>query len=279
MRQLVKNETVLVLLLSLLITSIIAMPFISDTSQAQTLSSNTLLISHQPVKIGYRGRPLSITAHINDDTGIRNVSLVVNYGGNSKTGTIPELTAEGIVPVLAQVTRDSRVYTNASTRTRVKGRVYAGEILNVTRVRDGFYRIATDGGLNGYVASTDVRTSKTGKAFGVSIPATMTSEPFITYQIVATDMTGNTAKTKINKVTLYTRDELAAMRSQTGTSSQAAISGEEAGAAPASSSKLWLLAGLAAVGGGAYYIISQQSDDDDKAKDLPATVDVTVEWE
>ncbi|HPG38750.1 MAG TPA: SH3 domain-containing protein [bacterium] len=279
MRQLVKNETLFVLLSAILITSILVMPFIGDISQAQTVNTNALIVSHQPVKIGYKGRPLSITAHINDETGIRNVSLVVNYGGNSKTGNIPELTAEGIVPVLAQVTRDTKVYSGASTRNKVKGKVYAGEILNVTKVKDGFYRIITDGGLNGYVTSTDLRTQKTGKAFGVSIPATMTSEPFITYQIVATDMTGNTAKTKVNKVTLYTQEELAAMRTPGNAPTPTAVSGDETEAAPASSSKLWLLAGLAAVGGGAYYIISQQSDDDDKDKNLPATVDVTIEWE
>ncbi|MBN2412801.1 SH3 domain-containing protein [candidate division KSB1 bacterium] len=270
MRQLFKNETIIVIWIAILIFSLVISPLIFDISLAQSGNVNAPIISHQPPKIGYKGRSLSITANINDDIAIKNVSLVINYGGNSRTGTIPEVKAGVKVPVMAQVISNTKVYAGPNTKYRVKGNVYKGEILNVTRVKGNYIRIMTDSGLYGYIKANSARMTKAGKFYGVSIPASMTNESFITYQIVATDIYGGISKTKVNKVRLFTKAELAALRTQmlnrTGTTTAA-------GPSP-SMTKYFVLAGLVAVSGGTYYFITR-----DKGKDDEATVNVVVEWE
>ena len=270
MRQLFKKETIIVIWAAILIFTLLLSPIIFDISMAQTGNVNAPIISHQPPKIGNKGRSLSVTANINDDIAIKSVSLVINYGGNSKTGTIPEIKSGVRVPVMAQVINDSKVYAGPSTKYRVKENVYKGEILNVTRVKGNFLRIMTDSGLYGYIKANNAKITKTGKFYGVSIPASMTNETFITYQIVATDIYGGISKTQLNKVKLFTKAELASLRAQkfgsTGTKSAAGV--------PPSMTKYYVLAGLVAVSGGTYYFITRDKDKDDEA-----TVNVVVEWE
>jgi len=269
MKHLFKNETFFVFLSAVLISSILLTPFVYDISMSQTGNVNAPIISHQPPKVGYKGRSLSITANINDDIAIKKVSLVINYGGNSKTGTIPEVRPGLRVPVLAQVINETKVYAGPTSRYRVKGNVYTGESVNVTRVKGNYLRIMTDSGLYGYIRANKAKITQTGKFYGVSIPASMTNETFITYQIVATDIYGGISKTKINKVKLFTKVELAALRAQQVRDLRAAGTG-----VTPSLTKYFVLAGLVAVSGGTYYLISQQKEKDDEA-----TVNVLVEWE
>jgi len=268
MRQLFKNETIIVIWVAILIFSLVLSPFIIDISMAQTGNVNAPVISHQPAKIGYKGRSLSVTANINDDIAIKNVSLVINYDGNSKTGTLPEVKPGSRVPVMAQVINDTKVFAGPTTKYRVKGNVYKGEILNVTRVKGNYLRIMTDSGLYGYIKANDAKITKTGKYYGVSIPASMTSGNFISYQIVATDIYGGISKTKLNKGKLFTKAELASLRAQKFGSQDTK---RAAGVTP-SKTKYLVLAGLVAVSGGTYYYITREKDDE-------ATVNVVVEWE
>ena len=269
MRQLFKYETVTAFLAAILVFTLLLFPVIFDISVSQTGNVNAPIISHQPPKIGYKGRSLSITANINDDIAIKNVSLVINFGDNTKTGNIPEVRSVTNVPVMAQVIKESKVYAGPSTKYRVKGKVFNGEILNVTRVKGNYIRIMSDSGLYGYINANNAQITKRGKLYGVSIPASLTTENFISYQIVATDIYGGISKTKLHKVKLYTKAELASLRAQKFGST---TTKSTAGGLP-SMTKYYVLAGLVAVSGGTYYFISRDKDKDD------AIVNVVVEWE
>jgi len=270
MRQLFKYETVTVFLAAILIFTLLFFPVIFDLSMAQTGNVNAPIISHQPPKIGYKGRSLSITANINDDIAIKNVSLVINYEEKTKTGKIPQVRSVASVPVMAQVINDCRVYAGPSTKYRAKGKVFTGEILNVTRVKGNYIRIMSDSGLYGYINANNANVTKRGKLYGISIPASLTTGNFISYQIVATDIYGGVSKTQVNRVKLYTKAELASLRAQK-------FGGPETKTTPgglSSKTKYYVLAGLVAVSGGTYYFITR-----DKGKDDDAIVNVVVEWE
>ncbi len=258
------------ILIVVLVFQLIILPIALDVGQAQQ-SSNSTIIAHQPVRLGYRGRPLNVVTNINDDVGVRRVSLVIHYGENTKTGNMPELSRGGKTPVQVSVLKDSKVYSGPSARTRLKGKLYRGELVRVTRVKENFYRILTDGGLYGYVESENLRVMKSGKSYGVSIPASLTNYPFISYQIVVTDAKGNISKSKMQKVRLLTQEEIAALRSKRGGSSSTKTASAKGGS---SMTKYIVLAGLVALGGGAYYYATQQDDDEETT-----TVNVEVGWE
>ena len=259
-----------ILLVFVLITQLVLLPVALDIGQAQT-GNSSIIIAHQPIRIGYRGKPLNIVTNVNDDVGVKRVSVVVNYGNNTKTGNMPVLSRGAKVPVQVGVLRDARVYSSP-TKGRVKGKVYRGEVLLVTRSVNNYYRILTDGGLYGYVEAENLNLVKTGKSYGVSLPAELTNYPFITYQIVVTDARGNIAKSKMNKVRLLTQDEVAQLRARRSTKT---ASSESTGTQP-SYTKYYVLAGLVVLSGGVYYLVTKQ---DDKSDSGTTVVGVEAEWQ
>jgi hypothetical protein len=277
MRHLLKCETMSVCVICFLVYSLAFAPVFLDLHAAQSQSSTSPVISHQPVKVGWRGRPLNIVAHIADDTGIQTVTITINYGGKSTSGRMPVKKGSGDVPVVAVVPSNIDVYQRADFSSKRKGIIRGGERVQVTRVNGGFYRILTTGGLSGYVDANDVQPSLYGRVYGVALPASMTELGSLTYQISATDVDGHVAKTDLVSVRTVTREEVAALRA--GGTGQAVSAAERAAPTAEEEKKSgsgkilpWIV--LAAIGGGAVYFLTQQ-----KEKDDTEVVDVVVGWE
>jgi hypothetical protein len=277
MRHLLKCETMSVCVICFLVYSLAFAPVFLDLHAAQSQSNTVPVISHQPVKVCWRGRPLNIVAHIADDTGIQTVTIAISYGGKSTSGRMPVKSGSGEVPVVAVASSNIDVYQRADFSSKRKGIVRGGERVQVTRVSGGFYRILTAGGLFGYVDANDVQPSLYGKVYGVALPVSMTELKSLAYQISATDVDGHVTKTDPVSVRTITREEVAALRA--GGTGKAVSAAERAAPVTGEEKKSgfgtifpWLV--LAGIGGGAVYFLTQQ-----KEKGDTEVVDVVVGWE
>ena len=276
MKHLKSNETFLALLI-LLLAGQMLFAFASAVAQGQ---ENPLpILSHRPVKVGYREKPLNIIIFVASDAAISSVRLVVSYGGQSLTGVIPERKELGRVPVIVRAVKDTRLYTGPGSSYKAKDFIYVGEELRVTRLKDDFYGVLNSLNNPGYVEADAVEVVKSGAAYGVAVPPTITAEPEISYQIQATDALGKENSTEFYTVRLLTEEQVAELSSgKTAPAKEAAAS--EASRAKQDEDKSffaspWFWTTMAVIGGGAYYYSTLEED---KSKEENAVVNVTVGW-
>lgn len=263
MRHVLKCETLNVLLLAVLFSSLIFAPLFQDTSLAQTKDVDPPYISHHPSRIAIQGKPVNVVAHIFDDSQIASVTITLNQDGKSVTGNLPKRKTPGPVPVVGTILKDVNVLSKANPSSKIKGQLSAGEAVNVTRVQGQYYRIRTPMNIAGYVNASDCEVVVEGAMYGIAIPASMTSGSDLSYQITATDIYGNEEKSELVQVTILTQNDLMALRSgkkpsksiqQTRSQSQ----GQKGGIG---FKKAAIVTGVAVAGGGAYYLYSQKDKD------------------
>jgi hypothetical protein len=248
---------------------------------AQSFDTTPPLISHQPVKLGRQGKPLPISAHVADSSGIKSVFLKISYEGESFEGPMPVINETEQVPVVVKVTADQLpVYAGPAETFKKLGELSAGEQVEVTMVRDTYYRIKSDRGVAGYVAAIATETVMQGKLYGVTVPAHITQSAFITYQIVAMDTFGNENKTAAVEVRLIDDKQLAKLQAQAGITPRAGTTGEhnvkplsDKPSKPFYAKPFFWLATVAA-GGGAYYYYNNQQEE----KNKDASVAISLEW-
>jgi len=275
MKHIIRHETLCAFLLALIISDLVFAPVFYNAGFAQTQDVDPPYIAHQPERMALRNKPMNILANISDESQIQKVTITIIRGGKSITGALPEQVSMGKVPVLVQAVKDMDVYARPSKKAKRRGKILKGEALNVTLVRGQFYRIRTPIDLTGYILAKNVEVISEGNVYGVTIPAQLTDQPSISYQITATDVYGNTAKTEAIKVNLVTPQELAQLRSgeKKITSEAAGTSSVEKKGTPFYA-KIMYWTGWALAGGGAYYFYSQKN----KTEEEKATVDVVVQW-
>jgi hypothetical protein len=246
---------------------------------AQAFDTTPPVIGHQPQKLGRQGKPMPLSVLIADPSGIKSVQLKISYEGESFEGPMPVINENESVPVTIKILSDQLpVYAGPGIGFKKLGVLFLDEQVQVTMVRDGFYRITSGRGIAGYIAAGSTETLLQGKLYGVTVPANITQSAFLTYQIIAIDAFGNEAKTNSVEVRLIDDKQLAKLQTQAGITprpSTAASSVKPLSSrrsSPFYKKPVFWLATLA-VGGGAYYYYSQQ---DDKEKD--ASVNLILEW-
>lgn len=248
---------------------------------AQTFDTTPPLISHQPVKLGRQGKPMPIAAHVADSSGIKSVFLKISYEGESFEGPMPVINDSEQVPILVKITTDQLpVYAGPAETFKRLGVLNAGDEVEVTMVREAYYRIRSSHGVAGYIPANATEILMMGKLYGVTVPAHITQSAFLTYQILAMDTFGNEGKTTAVEVRLIDDKQLAKMQAQAGLTPKAGQKSEtqvkslsEKRSRPFYTKPFfWLVA--AAAGGGAYYYYYNQQED--KARD--ASVAISLEW-
>ena len=244
---------------------------------AQAFDTTPPVISHQPQKLGRQSKPLPLSAHIADPSGIKSVQLKISYEGESFEGSMPVINES--VPVVIKILNDQYpIYAGPGSNFKKMGTLLLDEEVNVTLVRDSFYRIRSSRGLYGYVSNVSTEVVLRGKLYGVTVPANITQSAFLTYQIIAIDMFGNETKTPPVEVRLIDEKQLARLQAQAGLTPRTKTAGanvrslDTRKAVPFYSKPTFWLATLAA-GGGAYYYFSRQED-----KEKDATVNLMIEW-
>ena len=255
-------ETFRTLLVGMLIANLILMPVVPTSSAAQMTDEEPPFISHQPEKVGIRGKALPIIAYIADESQLQKVTLTITVAGQSVTGALPKLKTAGPVPVLVQALKDADVLEKPKKKARKVGKVLSGEAMNVTEVSGAFYRVHTPIGLTGFVPAEACEVIATGTAHGVSIPAKLTKGDSLFYQISATDVYNNTATTGLIKVKLLSDDELMALKA--AKSKHSGFSVKRSGPTPLFA-KVAFIAGVALVGGGAYLMYRSNASKTTKA--------------
>ncbi len=267
MKQLRTCETFLASVVLLVILHLLFFPMYSDILKAQNLDGKPIVVSHYPVTKAYQGKALNIIAFVAADAAVAKVTLNLTSNGKTIKGAVPHQSKMGVVPVIVQADQDLIVYSGPGIKYRVRGAVKKGEQVYVNRIRDGYYRIQSAIGVVGYVDAALTKVVKTGKAYGVSVPASMTSADYLTYQITAVDALGNTVSTDLIQTRLLTNEEVLAL--QGGKQKQVKKqpkSGQELSSQKSIFAKPLFWLGLAAVGGGTYYLVSQQDSKDKEAE-------------
>ena len=274
MKHMRKQGTTAALLISFLVSYLVLAPIAIDINLAQSMDTTPPVLSHHPLKMGYLGKPLKITAYVGDDSQIKSVTMAINYGGQSTTGNIPQRKGIAKVPVLVQAGNEVTIYAGPNSRYKQRGKAYADDQLNVTEKKQDFYRVK-HGDITGYVKAADTKIIMTGKAYGVALPAKFTNQSMLTYQISVTDIHGNTTTSDLYQVRLLTEEEVAQLKAQAGLSKKPTVKAKpEKEPKKRSFAALWIFAGMALIGGGVYYYFSQKKD-----KEEITTVDVLVEWD
>jgi hypothetical protein len=248
---------------------------------AQSFDTTAPLISHQPVKLGRQGKPMPISAHVADSSGIKAVFLKISYEGESFEGPMPVINESEQVPVLVKVTAAPLpVYAGPAETFKQLGVLTVDEQVEVTMVREAYYRIRSDRGVAGYVAASATETVMQGKLYGVTVPAHITQSAFLTYQIIAMDTFGNESKSASVEVRLIDDKQLAKLQAQAGITPRTGAKGQpepkslsEKRSRPFYAKPFFWLTTMA-VGGGAYYYYYNQQEE--KTKD--ASVSVSLEW-
>ena len=233
---------------------------------AQSARGSAPVISHLPSAIGIKGKPLTILAHISDDTGVDQVILTLFRDGEEIPGFLPERPSEGQVPVRAIALEDLVVRSRADGNSRARGRLAAGVEFQVTQVAGAYYRIQTRDRVRGYVEARKTRAELLGRAYGASLPAPMTDAGSFAYRITARDRDGRSTSTPKINVRLLTAADIAALRS----GRRPALREEKGGSGW---KKFAIVSGLALLGGGAYLLFSQDGEEESTA------VNVTVDWD
>jgi hypothetical protein len=245
---------------------------------AQAFDTTAPIIGHQTQKLGRQGKPLPLSALIADPSGIKSVLLKITYEGESFEGPMPVINENESLPVVVKILSDQLpVFAGPGSNFKKMGVLYLDEQVEVTLVRDSYYRIKSARGLAGYIAAASTETITQGKLYGVTVPATITQSAFMTYQIIAVDAFGNEAKTTPAEVRLIDDKQLARLQAKAGLTPR---SQPESAVKPLSSRKskpfyakplFWVT--TLAVGGGAYYYFTRE---DEKEKD--ASVNLIIEW-
>jgi len=275
MKQIRMHGTAMALLISFLISYLIVSPVFFDLSRAQSMDTTPPVIAHNPVKLAYRDKPLKLTLRVADESKIKRVTITINYGGKSITGTVPLQKGMLDVPVLVEASRKLIIYSGAGEQYKKKGKVSAGKQLYVTGMKNNYYRVRY-GNITGYVKAADTQIVLRGRGYGVKLPSKFTNQPTLSYSLTATDINDNTTTTDVYQVKLLTKEEVAQLLARTGLARKQ----KKAAAAPPPEKKekgsfkaLWFLTGMALVGGGVYYYLTQY-----KQADKTATVEVVAEW-
>ena len=264
MRQLLRHETFLYYFVLTLIVQMLFSPILSDIQAAE---NNAPVISYFPVRVGRYGQPFTIRVHAMSDETIAKVTLVIQNKEKPLRGKMPRLDVVD-APVQAHAIRSAKIYSGPAEGKRVKGMVRLGEILYISMESNGFYRVISDGGAKGFVQKNDVDVLNTGDVYAVTLPASITSRPVLTYSIEAVDSKGAKSVTEEISMRLLTDDEINGfIASNTG--QQKDKDGNPVYKKPF----FWL--GMAAVAGGAYYLSSDRGGSDSNQ----AAVQVLVEWE
>jgi len=265
MKQLLSGETSMVLLIALLASYLVFAPIVIDINLAQSEDAIPPILSHHPVKMGYRSKPLKITARIWDNTSIKSVTITIKYAGKSSTGNVPPREGFAEVPVMIQAIQDLDIRSGPGQQYKLNGKVRSGEQLNVTGTKGDYYRVKSAFNVMGYVKAADTRIIMKGKIYGVALPETITSEPEISYQIKVTDASDNTTTSEIFHVMLLTDEDIEAMIAKRGISKkslqQADVTLPKEKKTKKRQVSTWIFAGLALIGGGAYYYLSQEKDE------------------
>ncbi len=264
MRHFERHETVLQLLCVMLSGLLLFAPILSDLRAAENAGP---VISYFPIRVGRFGQPFTVRVHVQSETPIAAVTLVIEDDAKSVRGKMPKLKIDA-VPVQVHAIRSAKLYAGPSLKKRVKGLVRLGEILYVSAEQNGFYRVISDIGVVGFVRTGDVNVLSTGSAYAVTLPASITSRPVLIYSIEAVDSRGVKSVTNPVTMRLLTDEEI---NSFIAANTRAGASG--AGKPTYKKPLFW--AGLALVAGGIYYFSNDKGGSDSDQ----AAVQVLVEWE
>ena len=276
MRHVSKCETLNVLLLASLISSLIFAPLFQDISLAQSKDVDPPYISHHPARIAIQGKPVNVVAHIFDDSQIASVTIAITRDGQTVTGKLPKRKTAGPVPVVAKAMGEIPIFTKASPSSKVKGSLAQNDAVNVTRVSGQYYRVRTPMGVSGYVKASDCQVVVDGAMYAVAIPASMTSAADLSYQIAATDIYGNVEKGEVVQVNILDQNDLLALRSGTPPQTLQKKKNTRDKKGGIGMGKIAFFTGVALAGGGAYYLYSQNKKSDE---DGNATVDLVLSWD
>jgi hypothetical protein len=249
--------------------------FLATTLAAQTFDTTPPTISHQPVKLGRLGKPLALATVVGDNGGVRNVVVKASHEGTPveiPMGQGPS------VPLKVRVsTPRLDVYSGPGSENKKVGVMAAGDVADVTQLRDRFVRIRMESGMVGYIELADCVTLDTGCLYRATLPVEWTSGGTLSYQIFAMDNFGNESQTSVFEVRLIDEAQLAQMQAQMGLVEKETKTGEKSSirrSRPIYKS-LWFWVGAAAVGGGAYFLLSGGDEGGNSSK---TTVDVIIGW-
>lgn len=279
MKQLTKSETTITLFSTILIMYLVFSPILCNIAFAFAVNQTTPFLLHNPVKAARYGQDLVIKTHVGNPAAVQKVTLILTIDGQVKRGKMVEIASAGNVPITVQARSKTPVFSGPGSKYTLRGYVQPTDVLQVTESRSSHYRIKSGTGINGYIAQSSVQILSTGKAYGVSLPASLTSREKLTYQIQLVDKLGRITTTEEVDVKLLTPEQvqnLMAKRNKTTTASpatQTTIAATRQKDDPVYK-KSWFWLGLLAIGGGAYFILSQDQSDSDTG-----TLDVLVEWE
>ena len=277
MKHMRSRETILVLMIYFFASYLIFAPVMIDIILAQSMDSTPPVLAHNPIKFGYRGKPLKITANIGDDSKIQSASITIQYGGKSITGNFPPRKDLAVVPVLAQAQTDLVVYAGPGSQYAQRGSFFMGDQFFITGQKQNYYQVYKSTNIKGYVEAVKVSIVMTGQAYGVSLPPSITNQSELSYQISVTDINGNTTVGDLTRVRLLTEDEIDALLAEKsgGTlRASAKSSAQPEGTKKSSFTPVLIFGGLALVGGGVYYLLTQHKT---KEEDVP--VDVIIGWD
>ncbi len=271
LKQRVTSETFFRGVMFFLVLNLIFLPLVENVLLAQSLAKGPI-ISHFPSRVARYGTKLTIRAHVASDAPLKRVNLVLLNGDKPLRGALPVISQAGTVPVRVMTTKAATLMTKSNASGKVRARIAAGEILNVSGLSNGYYRALTPDGKKGYVSSDNVELLNSGLAYGVTLPPSLTQRSQFTYQIEAIDAQGNTTVTDPVKVRLLTVDEikqlLAMIRDGKGSPTTAS-----AGKPLYKKPSFW--GGVAVAGGLTYLLLSDNGD----SQQEQATLDVSITWE
>lgn len=263
-----------------LVVTYFCMIFMPIPNLAQTFDTTPPTICHQPVKLGKVGKPLSIIANIGDKSGVRASILKINYQSENMEVEMIPVAKEQSLPIKIKIKSEQKTVLSGPGQTYKKiGELVLDELVDVNLVRDNYYRIHSQSGLNGYIENNGCETIESGQEFKAIIPSIATKNNSISYQIFAMDTFGNEAQTEIIDVRLIDEQQLSNLQAKTGLSNKEL---SDSGKMTKKRSKpiyarswFWIATGATlGIGGGIYYYLSIQEPE--KTKD--ATVQVIMGW-
>lgn len=272
MKQSNGGETLFASLVGILCFGLLA-PWFFDHAAAQ----NELIVSHHPIKMGYRGKPLNVVAYIASDVAVKQVSLSITSGEQSMRGRMPKIAEAGELPVLLELKKTTALYAGPGSNYSKVAELSKGETVLYTGTSGGFYRVRTTNEVAGFVHPNDLRILKTGFRYGVAIPPNFTQLGTVSYQVKATDILGGVTELPVITARLLTEDQIAQLQTAKGrvstpsSGSGRMASGDRKGGPFFAKPWFWLVS--AAVGGAAYYYLTL--DNDQVAKE---SVNVSVTW-
>lgn len=279
MKHWIKYETLTFLIITFLISHLLLFPIFIDLNYAFAGDDRAPVISHYASNLGRYGQKMTIKAHVSDQSSIQSVTLVVLGDQKPIRGKMPEITSEGNVPVKVRVRRESHIYSGPGSNYKARGSAQAGEMLQVSGISNDYYKIVSDRGIKGYVYKHNVDIFLIGKAYGVTLPASLTRRSTFTYKIEAVDVFGNKSSTEPMQIRLLTAQEIQDMRAGRqpvpSTPAQVATTPVAQKSSDSVLKKPWFWGLLVAAGVGIYFLLSGSKDE----KTSNATVDVLIEWD